>query len=103
MGVVVITTQYGRTTSKLLTTVLHTLTGCCQVACLLALPLSQVAAHHVSLLRGDDLIQKFWEIDKKSSSTHVLIVEPCLAHHDENKVVRHKVTDSMSISVVQTC
>ena len=53
------------------------------MACLLALPQSQVAAHQVSLLRGDDLIQKFWEIEEKSSSTHVLIVEPC---YDENKV-----------------
>ena len=35
---------------------IRTLTGCCQVACLLALPQSQVAAHHVSLLKGDDLI-----------------------------------------------
>ena len=56
------------------------------MACLLALPHSQVAAHHVSLLRGDDLIQKFWEIEEKSDSTRVLIVEPCLAHYDENKV-----------------
>ena len=53
------------------------------MACLLALPHSQVAASHVSLLRGDNLIQKF---EEKSSSTHVLIVDPCLAHHDENKV-----------------
>ena len=56
------------------------------MACLLALPHSQVAVHHVSLLRGDDLIQKFWEIEEKSSSTHVLIVEPCLAQYNENKV-----------------
>ena len=42
---------------------IRTLTGCCQVACLLTLPHSQVAAHHVSLPRGDDLIQKFWEIE----------------------------------------
>ena len=35
---------------------------------------------------GVCFIRKFWEIEEKSSSTHVLIIEQCMAHYDGNKV-----------------